>query len=119
MNKPKEKKTRAKVYTDKQGISHEITIEPNSEVKAWFDKVLTPPQEAEWEKELRQVYEAAASTDDRSDIDCVISYVKGLLQEQKEKFKEALGEMQVSRKCWRVYSKALSDAQEVLTKLKI
>lgn len=34
-----------------------------------------------WEKELKEVYEAAASIDDRSDIDCVIYYVRDLLQQ--------------------------------------
>ena len=33
----------------------------------------------EWEKELREVGEIAASTDDCSDIECVVRYAASLL----------------------------------------
>ncbi len=55
---------------------------------------MKPTQEKtmEWEKELRSVYETAASLDDKSDIDCVIDYVQNLLTKEQQRSAKELFE---------------------------
>lgn len=46
---------------------------------------MKPKTLKDWEKEFREVGRAAASTDDRSDIECVISYAANCLMSEKRK----------------------------------
>jgi hypothetical protein len=48
------------------------------------------PKELDWEKELRNVIETAASVDDCDDIECGIRYVRGLLTQQRTELKEII-----------------------------
>ena len=51
-----------------------------------------------WERELRDVYERAASTDDKSDFDCLLPAIRSLLtQSRKEWLEELIGEVEKMR----------------------
>jgi hypothetical protein len=56
----------------------------------------TPPQEAEWEKRFDEnVNFDEAELGSNWSMDDVKAFIRQLLQEQKKKFKEALGEMEL------------------------
>ena len=50
------------------------------------------PQE-DWEKRLREIYETAASTDDKSDFDCLLPSIRNLLSSQKSEILDRVEEM--------------------------
>lgn len=52
---------------------------------------MKPKTLKDWEKEFREVGRVAASTDDRSDIECVISYAADcLISEKRKSYEEGL-----------------------------
>lgn len=55
----------------------------------------TKPKQEGWEKELRHIYETAASIDDRSDFDCLLPFIRSLLQKERQRIREEVEKMKV------------------------
>jgi hypothetical protein len=80
----------------------------------------------DWEKELKEVYETAASFDDKSDIDCVIDYVRNLLSTHNQELIKEVEGMKVGMnlsdysgdtvdgESRRAYNQALNDVIQLL-----